>query len=59
MKNSFLEMLPGSLLIFSIPHSLYENKGQENLRKFVQSYQSPEVRQAAEIAFEGGAIKGW
>lgn len=36
-----------------------ENKEQENLKKFVQSYESPEVEQAAAIAFKGGAIKGW
>jgi D-methionine transport system substrate-binding protein len=36
-----------------------ENKEQENLKKFVQSYESPEVEQAALIAFKGGAIKGW
>jgi|GEM_PF-6361537 len=24
-----------------------------------QSYQSPEVAEAAEIAFKGGAVKGW
>jgi D-methionine transport system substrate-binding protein len=36
-----------------------ENKDQENLKKFVQSYESPEVEQAALIAFKGGAIKGW
>lgn len=36
-----------------------ENKEQENLQKFVRSYQSPEVEQAAEKAFKGGAIKGW
>src|ERR1700722_579475 len=36
-----------------------ENKGQENLKKFVKSYESPEMEQAALIAFKGGAIKGW
>lgn len=36
-----------------------ENKDQDNLRKFVQSYQSAEVEQAALTAFKGGAIRGW
>lgn len=36
-----------------------DNKGQESLHKFVQSYQSPEVEEAAEKAFKGGAVKGW
>lgn len=36
-----------------------EKKDQDNLRKFVQSYESPEVEQAAAVAFKGGAIKGW
>jgi D-methionine transport system substrate-binding protein len=36
-----------------------ENKDQGNLRKFVQSYESPEVEQAAAVAFKGGAVKGW
>lgn len=36
-----------------------DNKTQENVLKFVKSYQSPEVEQAAETAFKGGAIKGW
>ena len=31
----------------------------ERIRKFVQSYQSPEVEKAAEAEFQGGAIKGW
>ena len=32
---------------------------QENLRQFVQSYQSPEVEAVAAKVFNGGAIKGW
>ncbi len=48
-------------------HSPYVNiivcregdKGQENLRRFAQAYESPEVEQAAAVAFKGGAIKGW
>ncbi len=36
-----------------------ENKDQDNLHKFVLSYQSPEVEQVAAVAFKGGAIKGW
>ncbi|MGZ3753090.1 MAG: MetQ/NlpA family ABC transporter substrate-binding protein, partial [Mucilaginibacter sp.] len=36
-----------------------DNKGQNNVARFVKSYQSPEVAKAAEIAFKGGAIKGW
>lgn len=36
-----------------------ENKGQKKVQEFVKSYQSPEVAKAAEMAFKGGAIKGW
>jgi D-methionine transport system substrate-binding protein len=36
-----------------------DNKDQDNVKRFVKSYQSPEVAEAAEIAFKGGAIKGW
>lgn len=36
-----------------------DNKDQDNVKKFVKSYQSPEVAEAAEVAFKGGAIKGW
>jgi D-methionine transport system substrate-binding protein len=36
-----------------------DNKGEEKVGKFVKSYQSPEVEQAAEKAFKGGAVKGW
>lgn len=35
------------------------NKDAENVKKFVQSYQSDEVAKAAEKEFKGGAIKGW
>jgi len=36
-----------------------DNKDQDNIKRFVKSYQSPEVAAAAEIAFKHGAIKGW
>lgn len=36
-----------------------DNKEQENVKRFVKAYQSPEVAAAAETAFKGGAIKGW
>ncbi|MDB5089436.1 MAG: methionine transporter substrate-binding protein MetQ, partial [Mucilaginibacter sp.] len=36
-----------------------DNKAQDNVARFVKAYQSPEVAQAAEVAFKGGAIKGW
>ncbi|WP_184549455.1 methionine ABC transporter substrate-binding lipoprotein MetQ [Mucilaginibacter sp. FT3.2] len=36
-----------------------DNKNQDNVARFVKAYQSPEVAQAAEVAFKGGAIKGW
>ncbi len=36
-----------------------DNKSQDNVTRFVKAYQSPEVAQAAEVAFKGGAIKGW
>jgi D-methionine transport system substrate-binding protein len=36
-----------------------DNKAQDNVQKFVKAYQSPEVAQAAEVAFKGGAVKGW
>lgn len=32
---------------------------QDNLRRFAQAYESPEVEQAAAVAFKGGAIRGW
>jgi D-methionine transport system substrate-binding protein len=48
-------------------HSPYVNiivcretdKAQDNLHRFAQAYESPEVEQAAAVAFKGGAIKGW
>ena len=36
-----------------------DNKDQDNVKRFVKAYQSPEVVAAAEKAFKGGAIKGW
>jgi len=36
-----------------------ENKDAENVKKFVQAYQSDEVEQAANKIFNGGAVKGW
>lgn len=36
-----------------------DNKNEDNVKKFVQSYQSEEVAKAAEKEFKGGAIKGW
>ncbi len=36
-----------------------ENKDEDKVKKFVKAYQSPEVAQAAEKEFKGGAIKGW
>ncbi|MDR1877581.1 MAG: methionine ABC transporter substrate-binding lipoprotein MetQ [Flavobacteriaceae bacterium] len=36
-----------------------DNKNAENVKKFVQAYQSEEVAQAADREFKGGAIKGW
>jgi len=36
-----------------------DNKDEEKVKKFVQAFQSPEVAQAADEAFKGGAIKGW
>lgn len=36
-----------------------ENKDAENVKKFIQSYQSPEVAKAAEKIFNGGAVPGW
>lgn len=35
------------------------NKDAENVKKFVQAYQSDEVYDAANKAFNGGAVKGW
>jgi D-methionine transport system substrate-binding protein len=36
-----------------------DNKDRADVKDFVKSYQSPEVAAAAEVAFKGGAIKGW
>ena len=36
-----------------------DNKDAENVKKFLTSYQSPEVARAAEKIFNGGAVPGW
>jgi len=36
-----------------------DNKDAENVKKFVQAYQSDEVDQEANKVFNGGAVKGW
>ncbi|MXP53614.1 MetQ/NlpA family lipoprotein [Pantoea sp. Seng] len=36
-----------------------DNKDAENVKKFVQAYQSDEVSEAANKIFNGGAVKGW
>ncbi|WP_235424275.1 MetQ/NlpA family lipoprotein, partial [Citrobacter koseri] len=36
-----------------------DNKDAENVKEFVQSYQSSEVAKAADRIFNGGAIPGW
>lgn len=36
-----------------------DNKDAENVKKFVQAYQSDEVSAAANKVFNGGAVKGW
>jgi D-methionine transport system substrate-binding protein len=36
-----------------------DNKTAENVKKFVQAYQSDEVAATADREFKGGAIKGW
>ena len=36
-----------------------DNKDAENVKKFVQAYQSEEVYQEANKVFNGGAVKGW
>mgnify|MGYP000629948728 CR=1 FL=1 len=33
-----------------------DNKDAENVKEFMQSYQSPEVAKAAETIFNGGAV---
>lgn len=35
------------------------NKDAENVKKFVQAYQTDEVNEAANKIFNGGAVKGW
>ncbi|CAK9884036.1 MAG: D-methionine-binding lipoprotein MetQ [Candidatus Erwinia impunctatus] len=36
-----------------------DNKDADNVKKFVQAYQSDEVYNAANKIFNGGAVKGW
>ncbi|KFX05483.1 DL-methionine transporter substrate-binding subunit [Pectobacterium betavasculorum] len=36
-----------------------DNKDAENVKKFIQAYQSDEVNDAANKIFNGGAVKGW
>ena len=36
-----------------------DNKDAENVKEFIQSYQSPEVAKAAKKIFNGGAVPGW
>jgi len=36
-----------------------DNKDAENVKKFVEAYQSDEVSEAANKIFNGGAVKGW
>lgn len=36
-----------------------DNKDEEKVKKFVESYQSDEVNEAANKIFNGGAVKGW
>ncbi|NDL65579.1 MetQ/NlpA family lipoprotein [Acerihabitans arboris] len=36
-----------------------DNKNAENVKKFVQAYESDEVNAAANKVFNGGAVKGW
>ena len=36
-----------------------DNKDAENVKKFVQAYQSEEVYREANKVFNGGAVKGW
>lgn len=36
-----------------------DNKDADNVKKFVQAYQSEEVIEAANQIFNGGAVKGW
>lgn len=41
------------------PVAREDNKDAENVKEFLQSYQSPEVAKAAETIFNGGAVPGW
>ena len=36
-----------------------DNKDNENVKKFIQAYQSDEVANKANEVFDGGAVKGW
>ncbi|WP_034912495.1 MULTISPECIES: MetQ/NlpA family lipoprotein [Erwinia] len=36
-----------------------DNKDAENVKKFVQAYQTDDVNEAANKIFNGGAVKGW
>lgn len=36
-----------------------DNKDAENVKKFIQAYQSEEVAKVAERTFKGGAVKAW
>ena len=36
-----------------------DNKDAENVKKFIQAYQSAEVDEAANKIFNGGAVRGW
>lgn len=36
-----------------------DNKDAENVKKFLQAYQTDEVNEAANKIFNGGAVKGW
>ncbi|QIG05014.1 MetQ/NlpA family lipoprotein [Proteus sp. ZN5] len=36
-----------------------DNKDSENVKKFIQAYQTDEVDSAANKIFNGGAVKGW
>lgn len=36
-----------------------DNKDSENVKKFIQAYQSNEVAEKANEVFDGGAVKGW
>ena len=35
------------------------DKDKDEVKKFVESYQSKEVEEAAEKSFKGAAVKGW